>query len=91
MGEDPRKVWVVKSAQEYAGFLLGAATSLLTETTGFHGTSFSIQEAPDVDIYDLQALLPIAQDAAQASVCVGEDFERLVVFIKGATSLLTKP
>jgi len=89
-GEDRCKVWVVQSAQEDAGFLLGTATSLLTETTGSHRTRFSIKEAPDVGIYDLEALLPIAQDAAQASVFDGEDSERLVAFINGATSWIDK-
>ncbi|MBO9429612.1 P-loop NTPase fold protein [Sulfitobacter sp. R18_1] len=89
-GEDQCKVWVVQSAQEDAGFLLGTATSLLTETTGSHGTSFSIKEAPDVDIYDLEALLPIAQAFEEAATFEGEDAERLAAFIDGATSWLDK-
>lgn len=61
----------MQSAQKDAGFLLGTAASLLTETTDSHGTTFSIKEAPDVGIYDLEALLHIAQDAAQASIFEG--------------------
>lgn len=89
-GDDQCKVWIVKSAQEDAGFLLGTANALLTETTSSHGTSFSIKETPDVGIYDLKALLPVAQDVAQASVFAGEDAERLAAFIDGATSWLDK-
>jgi hypothetical protein len=89
-GEDRCKVWVVQSAQKDTGFLLGAATALLTETTGSRGTHFGIREAPDVGIYDLEALLPVAQDAAHASTFEGEDAERLVAFIEGATSWLEK-
>lgn len=89
-GKDQCKAWVVKSAQEDAGFLLGTANALLTETTSSHGTSFSIKETPDVGIYDLKALLPVAQDAAQASIFAGEDAERLAAFIDGATSWLDK-
>ncbi len=87
-GEDQCKVWVVQSAQEDANFLLGTATSLLTETTSSYGTSFSIKEAPDAGIYDLESLLPVAQEVAQASVFGGEDAERLAAFIDGATSWL---
>ncbi|GAA3871596.1 hypothetical protein GCM10022404_21870 [Celeribacter arenosi] len=89
-GEDRCKIWVVQSAQKDAGFLLGAATSLLTETLSSHGTSFSIKKAPDEGIYDLEALLPVAQNVAQASVFDGEDAERLAAFIDGATSWLDK-
>lgn len=89
-GEDPCKFWVVQSAQEDAGFLLGAATSLLTETTGPHGTRYNIKEAPDLSIYDLQALLRVAKDVAQASIFAGEDAERLAAFIEGATAWLDK-
>ena len=89
-GEDQCKVWVVQSAQEDAGFLLGTATSLLTETTDSHGMTFSIKEAPDVGIYDLETLLPVAQAVEQASTFEGEDAERLAAFISGATTWLDK-
>jgi len=87
-GEDQCKVWVVKSAQKDAGFLLGTANALLTETISSHGASFRIKETPDMGIYDLKALLHVAQDVAQASVFSGEDAERLAAFIDGATSWL---
>ncbi len=89
-GEDQCKVWVVQSAQKDSYFLLGTATSLLTETKSAHGTSFSMKEAPDVGIYDLGALLPVAQAAGEAATFDGEDAERLAAFIDGATSWLDK-
>jgi hypothetical protein len=90
-GANQCKVWVVQSAQENAAFLLGTANALLTETTGSHGTRYSIKEAPDVGIYDLQALLPVAKDVAKTSIFSGEDAERLAAFIDGAISWLDKP
>lgn len=89
-GDDQCKMWVVKSAQEDSGFLLGTANALLTEITSSRGTSFGIKETPDESIYDLKALLPVAQNAAQTSIFSGEDAERLDAFIDGVISWLDK-
>lgn len=87
-GYEDCKGWVIESAKRDIRFMLGAAVNLLNEYSSTKGTFFRLKEEPDESIYDLEALLPIAQAAVKKGVFSTEEQEQMAAFIEGTISRL---